>query len=71
MGTEDGERAKIMLAALTREHRTLQQSFWRTMFNLAQLYGQEQWFDLRNEASVETCKRLFPKPSDVPPLPFI
>lgn len=42
---------------ITQHHRTLQQSFWRTIAATAQHYKNVPC-DLRSEASVEFCKKI-------------
>ncbi len=47
--------------AITHQHRTLQQSFWRMMIQVIKKYAEldkDGWYDLRNEASVKTCVKL-------------
>lgn len=47
--------------AITHQHRTLQQSFWRMMFDIIRKYAEldkDGWYDLRNEASVKMCVKL-------------
>jgi len=39
-------------------HNTLQQNFWRMMAEVIRRYSSMKYHDLRNEASVEFCKRL-------------
>lgn len=44
--------------ALLCEHRTLQQDFWRMMFDVMTKYGETQYFDGRNEQAVNLCESL-------------
>ena len=47
--------------AMQKQHRTLQQSFWRLIFDVVKKYAEldkEGWYDLRNEASVKACVKL-------------
>lgn len=57
MGLEK-ELSEAMLATLLNDHRTIQQSFWRTIRLLAKQYGETQHFDQRNEASVKFAKEV-------------
>jgi hypothetical protein len=52
------ERTDDMLVdALLHNHRTLQQSFWRTINGAMHKYAKVE-YDLRNEGSVRMCERL-------------
>ena len=52
------ERVDVMLVdALLRNHRTLQQSFWRTINGAIHKYAEVD-FDLRNGGSVKMCQEL-------------
>lgn len=44
--------------AMGREHRTLQQTFTGVVFSWINHLANTEYYDLRNEASVKTCKRL-------------
>ncbi len=58
-GSPEQKAAEIMNLNLSwRQHRTLQQSFWRAMFHLIYLYGQTDKTDLRNEASKRACQEI-------------
>lgn len=46
-----------MVGALIKEHRTLQQDFWRAIKEVAIQYA-EFAHDLRNEEAVEMCKKI-------------
>lgn len=48
--------AEGIVEALTKEHNTLQQSFWRAMQMVIKAYSEEKYVDLRNEASRDYCK---------------
>lgn len=69
IGGED-ELRKALSEALMDQHRTLQQNFWRCIFNVAKDYGENAQSDLRNEASVDACKEVTKALSDKG-LPFI
>jgi hypothetical protein len=59
----DSYSSKGFVRAFSREHRTLQQSFFRTfIIPLIQYYAglEDGYFDLRNEAIVLLCKELLP-----------
>jgi len=43
--------------AIVRNHRTLQQGFWRIMFDVADKYKDIN-HDLRNEAAVKACGKV-------------
>lgn len=55
-----GFAPKFFVHAMSQQHRTLQQAFTRCcLLWLVHLAGLEEgWYDLRNEASVKTAKRL-------------
>jgi len=60
MGNED-EVAEAFSDALNREHRTIQQGFWRMVNDVACRYTKENSngrHDDRNKASVEFCERI-------------
>jgi len=61
--TYDGPEPVIegIVEALNHEHRTLQQSFWRVMYEVMKKYGADDWCDLRNEASKEFCREVTEK----------
>ena len=52
-----GEQVKEFHDALTRQHRTLQQSFWRMIYGVSKLYVDAP-YDLRNEDAVNFCRKL-------------
>jgi hypothetical protein len=57
-----GHDPKAFVEALSREHRTLQQSATSLMLawfeHLSKL--EDGWYDLRNEASVQVAKKIWP-----------
>jgi hypothetical protein len=59
MGVED-EMAQVLFENVTRQHRTLQQSFFRSFSKLIEKYGTQEdcWFDGRNEASGKWCRKV-------------
>lgn len=52
------EKAEEFFKGLINEHRTLQQNFWRSIAKVIQLYSETKFFDLRNEDSIEWCKKV-------------
>lgn len=56
MGCEK-ELAERMLIAITGQHRTLQQSFFRVFVDMAEKYADTR-SDLRNDASVDFAKKV-------------
>jgi hypothetical protein len=52
------EQAELFFGRLSREHRTLQQNFWRMMIKVIEKYADSEWYDARNEASVQMCRVL-------------
>lgn len=63
MGGEE-EFEEVLNKVLSSEHRTLQQVFFRHLIlpsikHFANNYD-EKWYDLRNEASCETSKKMMP-----------
>jgi hypothetical protein len=60
MGSEE-KMATILLRCITRDHRTLQQSFWTIMFKVMEKYGKldkVRYSDLRNEDSIKNCEEV-------------
>lgn len=51
------EIAQGMVEALLKEHRTLQQDFWRAVLLTAREYAKFN-HDLRNQDAVEMCKKI-------------
>ncbi len=51
-------QADAFCKALMRQHRTLQQNFWGVMIKVIFEYAETDRYDLRNEASVQLCKKL-------------
>ncbi|MCP4088220.1 MAG: hypothetical protein GY746_00290 [Gammaproteobacteria bacterium] len=49
---------KAINDSIERQHRTLQQDFWRAMFQVIEQYGQSEYFDGRNEQAVQACKNI-------------
>lgn len=54
---DDREVAEIFKERLLRTHRTLQQNFWRAIYNIALTY-KDAAHDPRNEDSVKFCKKI-------------
>ena len=52
------EHVEEAFLALSHQHRTLQQNFWRTIFGLIGKYAETEYFDARNEQSIITCKKI-------------
>ena len=50
--------AEGILAGIQKSHNTLQQCFWRVMQNVIKGYGESEYCDLRNQASVDFCKAI-------------
>jgi hypothetical protein len=50
-------KATVFVRCLCGQHRSLQQAFWRLMREVIARYANEH-HDLRNEASVQWCKRV-------------
>jgi len=58
MGNEN-ECIEKMYNFIEREHRTLQQNFWRMIYYVMKRYGENsEWTDLRNQASRKWCKKV-------------
>ncbi len=53
-----GEQAEEFINQLSRQHRTLQQNVWRMIANTIGEYADTEHFDLRNEDSVNFCKKV-------------
>ena len=53
--------SKGILSALNGSHRTLQQSFFRAMYSVIKQYGEDDWCDLRNQASKDFCREVTEK----------
>jgi hypothetical protein len=61
MGTrEQAFVADVLHRRLDRQHRTLQQNFWRMIAKIIQKVGEtpEHYYDLRNEASVKWAQEV-------------
>jgi len=72
MGSED-EVVRGFIDQLQRTHRTLQQNYGHLLVASILLFAQMQdkgWYDLRNEALCEMCKKLEPVAKEAV-LPFI
>jgi hypothetical protein len=65
------EMSEAIVDVLDRSHRTLQQTFWRSIKDAMAKYGETEFFDLRNQASVEFCKAVTEEVSPEHPLPMI
>lgn len=48
----------LFFESIVTEHRTLQQNFWRAIFATMELIANHNRFDLRNESSVNFCKKV-------------
>ena len=62
-GASKAERADFIDTFINSVHRTLQQKGMGTIFELIQAYAKlgPGQFDLRNEATVQLCKRIVEK----------
>ncbi len=49
---------KAINDSIQRQHRTLQQDFWRAMFQVVERYGRTTYHDGRNEQSVRLCATI-------------
>lgn len=63
--------ADTLFKEIQRDHRTLQQTFWRIIFKVMEQYGNSEFHDGRNEASVAACKRISLEVLDETHLPFV
>ncbi len=70
LNTYGSQERKVFLEEMSRDHRSLQQSFTRLCVDWLQKLAATESFDLRNQASVELAKELKPL-LDSKPLPFI
>lgn len=57
MGLED-KATDAAFAQLINEHRSIQQNFWRCIFDMAEKYAEEAVTDLRNQASKDACQKV-------------
>ena len=48
----------LVIKALLKQHRTLQASFWRLIFDSIEEYSKVTLFDLRNEGAIKSCKQI-------------
>ena len=69
LGSEDVVKQAI-IDKLASSHRTVQQNFWRTLFDVAKEYGDTATFNDRNKGAVEAC-RAASKAVEKHPMPFI
>jgi len=54
-----GERiTELLFNSITRKHRTLQATFIRVISAFLRKYGEQENFDLRNEAAVTWAKKV-------------
>ena len=56
---------------MANEHPTLQQSFARMCFKFIKTMADKEYYDLRNEATVLTCKKIVDTFKDDMHLPLI
>ena len=66
----DSEDTTLFVERMSREHRTLQQTFTRLCIKWLQHLSQTEHYDLRNEASVEFAKSI-KRELDNAAIPFI
>ena len=52
------EKAEDVAMAIIQEHPTNQQSFWRQMSKIIDLYASNEFVDLRNEGATEWAKKV-------------
>jgi len=57
MGIREADVGKVISDTVQKEHRTIQQTFWRTVNEAATDYGRYASVDLRNEGSREWCNK--------------
>tara|TARA_B100000749_G_C18426017_1_gene465710 strand:+ start:1247 stop:1555 length:309 start_codon:yes stop_codon:yes gene_type:complete len=69
LGSEEVVKQAI-LDKLSSSHRTIQQNFWRTIFDVAKEYGDTATFNDRNRGAVDACKAAS-KAVEKHPMPFI
>ena len=50
--------AELLVDAINRQHRTLQQGLWRTLIQVINLYGKNEYSDARNDDSVRICQEI-------------
>ena len=48
----------LVIKALSKQHRTLQASFWNLIFKSIEEYGKVTLMDLRNEGAIDACKKV-------------
>ncbi len=58
MNGSDKDMLKALQERMNRTHPTLQQNFWRTIYNLAVDYSKKENYDGRNEHSVNLCEKI-------------
>jgi hypothetical protein len=59
LNREQSEEVAIVTAVeVQKQHRTLQQDFFRVILTVMELYGQVAETDLRNEGAVRVCRRI-------------
>jgi len=58
MGVKEADIGKLISDTVQREHRTIQQTFWRTINEAATDYGRYASVDLRNEGSRVWCNNV-------------
>ncbi len=60
MGSKDDiGGAALLVEAIRKEHRTIQQNFWRIIISAMMIYAEDEKNpDLRNQASVDMTKKV-------------
>ena len=52
------EKVEDVAEAIMKEHPTHQQTFWRQMSKVIDLYASNEFVDLRNEGATEWAKKV-------------
>lgn len=58
MGIDEKELGEIISTTVMKDHRTIQQTFWRTIQHSIVHYGRYATIDLRNEGSREWANKV-------------
>ena len=66
----DDQYTRQLIGQLRKTHRTLQQNFFRMISKVVNEKAKEEFYDLRNEASIEWSKKAAEATQDVA-FPFI
>ena len=68
---DDSAVAEAFVESMRTTHLTLQQSVMRVFMAQIKAWSETSWVDLRNQATVDLCKKIMEQVGDDAFLPFI